>query len=130
MASLSWPEATLLIVAGAAFVLILSNRIRPDIVAVLVLLSLGITGILTPEQALAGFSKPAVITIVGLFVITAALERTGVVQRIATALAYLSGTSEARMLLVFMGASAALSLVMNNIAAGAVLLPAAVSLAR
>ncbi|MCL0137979.1 SLC13 family permease, partial [Klebsiella pneumoniae] len=66
-------------------VLILSNRIRPDIVAVLVLLSLGITGILTPEQALAGFSKPAVITIVGLFVITAALERTGVVQRIATA---------------------------------------------
>lgn len=130
MASLSWPEATLLIVAGAAFVLILSNRIRPDIVAVLVLLSLGITGILTPEQALAGFSKPAVITIVGLFVITAALERTGVVQRIATALAYLSGTSEARMLLVFMGASAALSLVMNNIAAGAVLLPAAVSVAR
>lgn len=130
MPTLSWPEITLLLIAGAAFALILSNRIRPDIVAVLVLLGLGVSGILPPEQALAGFSKPAVITIVGLFVITAALERTGVVQRIATGLAYLSGTSEIRMVAVFMGAGALLSLVMNNIAAGAVLLPAAVSVAR
>ena len=69
-------------------------------------------------------------TIVGLFVITATLEQTGVVQWLAEQLAQLSGTREPRMIAVFMGAGALLSLVMNNIAAGAVLLPAAVSVAR
>ena len=91
---------------------------------------MGISGILTPEQAVAGFSRSAVLTIVGLFVITATLEQTGVVQWLAEQLAQLSGTREPRMIAVFMGAGALLSLVMNNIAAGAVLLPAAVSVAR
>src|SRR5262249_3591191 len=72
----------------------------------------------------------AVLTIVGLFVITATLERTGVVQWLADRLAHLGGTHETRMIAVFMGAGALLSLVMNNIAAGAVLLPAAVHVAR
>jgi di/tricarboxylate transporter len=124
------PELLLLIISGVALTLIISNRLRPDIVAILTFLALGISGVLPAEQALAGFSRPAVMTIIGLFVITAALERTGVVQWIADRLARLSGTSERRMLLVFMGAGALLSLVMNNIAAGAVLLPAAVSVAR
>lgn len=123
-------EIELLIVIGLALALILSNRLRPDLVALLVLLALGISGILTPEQAVAGFSRPAVLTIVGLFVITATLEQTGVVQWLADRLAQLSGTHETRMIAVFMGAGALLSLVMNNIAAGAVLLPAAVSVAR
>jgi di/tricarboxylate transporter len=123
-------EIVLLIIVGIALILILSNRLRPDLVALMVLLALGLSRLLTPEQALAGFARPAVITIVGLFVITAALERTGVVQWLADRLAHLSGTSERRMITVFMGTGALLSLVMNNIAAGAVLLPAAVSVAR
>src|SRR5689334_6381381 len=123
-------EIELLVIVGLALTLILSNRLRPDLVALLVLLALGLGGLLTPEEALAGFARPAVITIVGLFVITATLERTGVVRWLADRLAQLSGTSERRMITVFMGAGALLSLVMNNIAAGAVLLPAAVSVAR
>jgi len=63
-------------------------------------------------------------------VITAALERTGVVQWLADRLAHLSGSDERRTIVVFMGAGAFLSLGMNNIAAGAVLLPAAVNVAR
>jgi di/tricarboxylate transporter len=128
--TLSAHEIELLVIVGIALTLILSNRLRPDLVALLVLLTLGLGGLLTPEQALAGFARPAVITIVGLFVITASLERTGVVQWLADRLAHLSGTNEQRMLIVFMGAGALLSLIMNNIAAGAVLLPAAVSVAR
>jgi di/tricarboxylate transporter len=128
--ALSPRELGLLLIVGLALGLILSNRLRPDLVAILVLLALGISSILTPEQAVAGFSRPAVLTIVGLFVITAALEHTGVVQWIADRLAHLSGTHELRMIAVFMGAGALLSLIMNNIAAGAVLLPAAVSVAR
>jgi di/tricarboxylate transporter len=130
MIAFSAREIELLVIVGVALTLILSNRLRPDLVALLVLLALGLGGILTSEQALAGFSRSAVITIVGLFVITAALEQTGVVQRLAERLAKLSGTGEQRMMTVFMGAGALLSLVMNNIAAGAVLLPAAVSVAR
>jgi di/tricarboxylate transporter len=130
MQTLSPSELALLIIVGAALTLIISNWLRPDLVALLVLLALPLSGLLPPEQALAGFSRPAVLTIVGLFVITAALERTGVVQWLADRLAHLSGGSEQQMILVFMGAGALLSLVMNNIAAGAVLLPAAVNVAR
>jgi di/tricarboxylate transporter len=128
--ALSLREIELLIIVGVALAVILSNRLRPDLVALIVLLTLGISGILTPEQAVAGFSRSAVLTIVGLFVITATLEHTGVVQWLAEQLAQLGGTYETRMIAVFMGAGALLSLVMNNIAAGAVLLPAAVSVAR
>jgi di/tricarboxylate transporter len=123
-------QSALLAIVGLALGLIISNRLRADLVALLVLLALGLSGILPPEQALAGFSRSAVIAIVGLFVITAALERNGVVQWLADRLAGLSGTSEPRMMAVFMLAGALLSLGMNNIAAGAVLLPAAVSVAR
>lgn len=130
MPQLSTPEIGLLVIVGLALALIISNRVRADLAALLVLLSLGLSRILRPDQALAGFSAPAVLTIVGLFVITATLEHTGVVQWLADRLALLSGSDERRMVAVFMLAGALLSLVMNNIAAGAVLLPAAVSVAR
>jgi di/tricarboxylate transporter len=130
MALLSPAELSLLAIVAVALALIVSNRLRADLVALFVLLALGLSKILRPDQALAGFSAPAVITIVGLFVITQALERTGVVQWLSERLARLSGSHELRMVAVFMLAGALLSLVMNNIAAGAVLLPAAVNVAR
>jgi di/tricarboxylate transporter len=130
MAAFSYQEIELLIIVGLGLALIVSNRLRPDLVALLVLLALGLSGILPAEQALAGFSRSAVLAIVGLFVITAALERNGVVQWLADRLARLGGTEERRIVAVFMLAGALLSLGMNNIAAGAVLLPAAVNVAR
>ena len=130
MLALSPTEIGLLAIVALALALIISNRIRPDLVAIFVLLTLGLSRILRPDQSLAGFSAPAVLTIVGLFVITAALERTGVVQWLSDRLALLSGSAEPRVMAVFMLAGALLSLVMNNIAAGAVLLPAAVNVAR
>ena len=84
---LSTSEIILIIVILSALVLIVSNRLRADLVAVLVLLTLGITGVVTPAQAVSGFSRSAVITIMGLFIITHALEDTGVVQAVANRLA-------------------------------------------
>lgn len=130
MFALTPAQVTLLAVTFVALALIVSNRLRPDVVALLVLLTLGITRIVTPQQALAGFSNSAVITIIGLFVITAALERAGVVAWLADRLAQIGGGSEARIIATFMSAGALLSLGVNNIAAGAVLLPAAVNVAR
>jgi len=128
--SLSPAEYYVLFVIGAALALIVSNRLSADLVALLVLLALGLSRIITPDQALAGFSRPAVVTLMGLFVITAGLERTGVVQWMADRLGRLSGHTERRMILVFMLAGSLLSLGLNNVAAGAVLLPAAVQVAR
>ena len=130
LSMLSSAEWFLIVIAGLGLGLMMSSRVRPDLVALFVLLGLGISRILTPSQAFGGFSSSAVITIIGLFVMTAALERTGVVRWLAERLAQLSGQTELRMITVFMGAGAILSLVMNNIAAGAVLLPAAVRVAR
>lgn len=123
-------ELYLLAVVGTALALFLRGRPAPDLVAMLVLLALALPGVVSPQEALAGFSSSAVITLLGLSVITAALERTGVVARSAAWLAQFTGTSELRLLVVMMTAAALLSLVMNNIAAGAVLLPAAIQVAR
>lgn len=129
MVSLSPAEYYTLFVIATALILIISNRLAPDVVALMVLLALGLSGVITIEDTLAGFSRPAVITIMGLFIITATLERTGAVEWLSGRLAYLSGRTERRMIMVFMAAGSLLSLVMNNIAAGAVLLPAAVRVA-
>ncbi|HEX3049144.1 MAG TPA: SLC13 family permease [Aggregatilineaceae bacterium] len=127
---LSAHEWMLLAVVGTALAAIASGRIRADLVALLVLVTLPITGVINFEEALSGFSRSVVITIIGLFMITQGLEDTGVVKWIAGRLRQVGGNSEVRLLLLFMVAGATLSLVMNNIAAGAVLLPAAVQVAR
>jgi len=110
--------------------LILSNRFPVDAVALLVLLMLGFSRILTPQQTLSGFSSNVVITLIALFILTQSLEDTGIVQRVAKWINNIGGGSEAYLVFLFMSAGAALSLVMNNVAAGAVLLPAAVRVGR
>jgi di/tricarboxylate transporter len=124
------PEVYLTGVIVVALLLIISNRLRADLVAILVLLALSIGGIVSPTEALSGFSRSAVITIMGLFIITSALDRTGITRMMADALLRVGGNSESRLVFLFTINAALLSLFMNNIAAGAVLLPAAVNVAR
>ncbi len=114
----------------ATLVLIVSNRLRVDLIAILVLAVLPLTGLITYQEALSGFSRSVVITIIGLFIITQALEDTGVVQTIAGRLRKLGRGSETRLLTLFMAVGALMSLVMSTIAAGAVLMPAAVQVGR
>ncbi|MFN8449685.1 MAG: SLC13 family permease [Anaerolineae bacterium] len=123
-------ELILIVVTLVALALIVSNRLRPDIISLLVLLTLALTGVVTPDQALSGFSRSAVVTIIGLFIITRGLEDTGVVQWVADRLREIGRGSEARLVVMFMTTGALLSLVMSTIAAAAVLLPAAVQVAR
>ncbi|HZQ05935.1 MAG TPA: SLC13 family permease [Anaerolineae bacterium] len=122
--------AFVLLVLAIAAALFITEKIRADLVALLVLVALAVSRILTPLEALSGFSSSAVITILGVFILTDALERTGVTQTLGLALVRLGGRSEGRMMLALMLGGAFLSLFMNNIAAGAVLMPAAVGLAR
>lgn len=127
---MSIQELTLIVIVIAGVALIVTSRARPDLTALLILLALTFSGLVTPEQALSGFSSPVVIVIMGMFVATNALEDTGVVQFISKQIRTLSGGSETRLIMVFMATGAFLVLVMNIVAAGAMLLPAAMQVAR
>jgi di/tricarboxylate transporter len=107
-----------------ALILFLTEKLPADLVALLVAVSLGITGILTPQETFSGFSRSAVITIMAIFILSDALHRTGVTEQVGNILLKVGGTGELRLTFVVMLAGAFLSLFMNNIAAASVLLPA------
>ncbi len=113
-----------------AIILFLSEHLPVDLVALLVVVALGFTRVLTPQEAFSGLSNSAVVIIIAIFVLAAGLEQTGVTERIGTRLLRISGGSEGRLIVAFMAAGATLSLVMNNIAAASVLLPAASTASR
>ena len=127
---LSSQELILIAIIVATLLVIVFDLLRADLVAILVMVILPLTGIITAQEAFSGFSRSVVITIIGLFIITQALEDTGVVAWLAERLREVGSGSERRLILLFMGTGAIFSLVMNNVAAGAVLLPAAVQVGR
>lgn len=127
---LSTQEWILVAIIITTLILIVSDRLRADLIAIIVLAVLPLTGLITYQEALSGFSRSVVITIIGLFIITQALEDTGVVQQIANWLRQLGRGSETRLLALFMTVGALMSLFMSTIAAGAVLMPAAVQVGR
>lgn len=119
-----------LAILGATILLFVSDRIRLDIAALLSLLALGLTGILTPAQALAGFSDPVVIMIAALFVVGDGLFQTGVAARLGRFPALISGDSEVKLLVVVMLMVALLSSVLSSTGTVAVMLPVVAGLAR
>ena len=113
-----------LIILATALVFFVSELLPSDLVALLVVVALGVTGILTPAEAFSGFSRSAVITILAIFILASALQRSGVTEQVGNILLRFGGRSEFRLVVLVMIAGAFLSLFMNNIAAAAVLLPA------
>ena len=112
-----------------AVTLFITEWLRVDVVAVGVLLSLMVTGVLTTGEALAGFSSTAVLTIAALFVVGGAVLHTGLAGAIGRRILTIAGDSEWRLILVIMGAVALLSGFMSDTGTVAVLLPAIISLA-
>ncbi len=119
-----------LILVGIAAIFFITEWLRADLVALLLLVALGAVGILTPQETLSGFSRSAVITILAIFILTAGLAKTGATRALGARLMQWSGRSESSLIAVLMAASAFLSLFMNNIAAASVLLPVAVGASR
>ena len=114
----------------AALLLFASERVRSDIVALGLLLSLLLSGILSVEEGFSGFASPAVITVVCMFVISGALVRTGVADQLAawvlaSGVRSLLGLTVLVMLLV-----GGMSAFMNNIAAAAILMPSVFAIAH
>jgi len=119
-----------LLILLAAIVLFATEWLRMDLVAMLVLLALALTGLVTPEQAFAGFSNPAVITVAAMFVLSTGISHTGAMGRIGERMVAFAGNSEARLILISMLVAAGFSAFINNIGATAVLMPVLVSVSR
>ncbi|HXG91779.1 MAG TPA: SLC13 family permease [Blastocatellia bacterium] len=113
-----------------AVILFVTEALAIDLVAVLMLLGLTLTGVLDVKEGLSGFSDPAVITIAGFFVISAALFNTGVVEAIGRRLHNIGGSSKTLFLLVLMITGAALASFLSNVVTTAVLMPVVFAIAR
>lgn len=113
-----------------AILLFLSDRLRPDVVALLVMLALGLSGILDSQETFSGFSRSAVIAIIAIFILADGLRRTGLTEKLGEVLIRLGGRRESTLVLTVTLAGALLSLFMNNIAAASVLMPAISGAAR
>lgn len=120
---------TLLLLGIAAF-LLLMNVLRADIVALMLMLALGLSGILTPQEAFSGFSRQAVIIMLSAFMLAEGLRRSGMTERMGLFIIKLFGAGERRLIFGVMTASAVLSLFMNNIAAASLLFPSLSGVAR
>jgi di/tricarboxylate transporter len=122
----------ILFVFGLLLVTILlfvSGSLRLDVVAIMVILTLLLSGLLSPGDALAGFGDPVVLLIAGLFVVGSGLFRTGVAYAIGDWLMSVAGANESRLLILLMLVVAGLSAFMSSTGAVAIFIPVALNLA-
>ena len=113
-----------------AIILFITNRIRIDLVGLLVLASLAICGLVTPSQALSGFSNPAVITVWAVLILSGGLARTGVASQLGKFVLRLAGESEIKLLAILMLTSGILSGFMNSIGVASLFLPVVIDISR
>ncbi|MDA0678845.1 MAG: SLC13 family permease [Proteobacteria bacterium] len=113
-----------------SLILFVSEVIRMDLVALLVLSALAVTGLVTTDQAFSGFSNSAVITVWAMFILSEGLTRTGIADIIGRQVMRLAGRREVAMIIVIMVTAAVLSAFMNNIGVAALMLPVVVEVAR
>jgi di/tricarboxylate transporter len=113
-----------------AILLFVSEIIRADLVGLGVLVALALTGLVQPEQAISGFSNPAVVTVWAMFILSAGLTRTGISSLIGMRLLQFARESEGRLIAILMTVTALLSSIMNNIGVASMFLPITLEVAR
>ena len=122
-------QSVFIIIAVAAL-LMTTNRVRYDLIAVVVILALMMTGILPVNAALSGFGNPVVILIAGLLIVGEMLDRTGVARFVGDWIGEHSQGSQSRLLIMLMLACALLSAVMSSTAVVAIFIPIVMRIAR
>lgn len=120
--------ATLTILA-ITIILFVNGRIRADIVALCALAAMLLLGILTPEEALAGFSSTVVIMMVGLFVVGGAILQTGLAKAASQKIMKLAAGSDIRMFLLVVTVTAVIGAFISNTGTVALMMPIVVSMA-
>lgn len=120
---------TLLILAGAIYGFV-SEKVAPDVVALLAILALLLTGVLSPDDAFSGFSHPATVAVAAVLVLSSAIERTGVLSLVARRVLAPLGNSEFLLTAVIMIVIGTLSAFVNNTAAVAIFIPVVLEVCR
>ena len=120
---------TTLVILAISVTMFIIGRLRSDVVAVCAMAALLIFGILTPAEALAGFSSNVVIMMVGLFVVGGAIFQTGLAKAISQRLMKLAGGNETFMFLLVMFTTAVIGGFVSNTGTIALMMPVVVSMA-
>ena len=120
-------ETIVVLLLSVAF--FISGKVRSDIVALCALVALMLLGILTPDEALAGFSSNVIIMMVGLFVVGGAIFQTGLAKMISSKLMKLAGNSETRLFVLVMLVTSFMGAFVSNTGTVAIMIPIVVSMA-
>ncbi|MCA1733956.1 MAG: SLC13 family permease, partial [Acidobacteria bacterium] len=117
-------------VLALALALFIWDKLRVDVVGLIVMATLMVVGLLTPSEAVSGFSNEAVITVAAMFVLSSGLLRTGAIDVLGRWIARLAGKSELRLLVVSLAIIIPLSAFINNTPVVAVMIPVVLGLTR
>jgi len=119
-----------LVILVVSVVLFATERFRVDFIALGIMITLMVLGIVTPQEGVAGFVNSATVTIAAMFVLSAGLQRAGALNRVGSLIKNYVGTSEIQAMFVFMVTAAVLSAFILNTAVVAVFIPIAIMVAR
>jgi di/tricarboxylate transporter len=122
--------ALTLAIIVAALTLFATEKLRVDLVALLVLLSVGLLRLINPEEIFDGFANPAVITVWAVYIVSGGLFKTGVADVMGRGILRLGGDKEPRLIATIMATCGVISAFMNNVGATAMLMPAMVGISR
>jgi len=122
--------ALTLTIIVAAMALFATEKLRVDLVALIVLLSVGLLGLISPERIFDGFSNSAVVTVWAVYIVSGGLFRTGVADAIGRGILRLAGDREPRLIATIMVTCGVISAFMNNVGATAMLMPALIGISR
>ena len=121
----------LLIVCGLLFIAIILfsfTKLRMDIIAILAITAIMVTGILTPTEALSGFSDPNIVLIALLFIIGESLVRTGISYQMSEYILKVAGKNDIQIIVLIMLSVALLGSVMSSTGVVAIFIPVVLSL--
>ena len=130
LASPSGQVGIVVLVFALTIVAFIADKVRSDIVALCSLALLLVTNVLTPGEALAGFSNSAVVMMIGLFVVGGAVFQTGLAKIISGRLLKLAGTSEVKLFFLVMLVTSVVAAFVSNTGTVALLLPIILAMAK
>ena len=117
-------------ILAVAVVFLVTEWIPMEVTALLSLGAVALLGLVSPVEALAGFSNPAVVTVWAVFILSGGLTRTGVANVIGNFVLRIAGTRETTMIIAIMTTAGVMSAIMNNVAVAALMLPVVMDIAR
>lgn len=115
---------------GLAIFLFVFDLLRVDLVGWMMMVLLPLSGVIGPEEAIAGLSSNAVVSIIAVMILGAGLNRTGVMNVVASHIVKIAGSSETRIMVIISTTVAVISSFMQNIGAAALFLPATMRIGR